>query len=456
MKSPQDMSWLRLVHSNSGQTTQSDSFPIKFPIKSTSFTSVQTENIMALTASQLSRRISSDSSSPYDDARTSFDGTSFDYPFSNLGALVPPPDGKALEAALKPSDWGLQNALSNVGDDRDVGLSFSTSPVINAEILVQILEDLPMLLEPTSSRSERDSEDSSLLSGDETHEFPSIAEASFGRVGQAQIVQHLPLPRIEVFSPSTTSVISYDFNNAMSRAFENSEESSLGSNVSVKSIHWSDDSAPSFVASETWAFDGPAIEPSNSGAKIAAQKAFQKERLDDTQSVSSQRSNMHDLEHCETETPVLNTAVPMGIVQTVPVTNVIPQKRILSATKRGLASRQTPNAPIPANSGVTAIPPPPVMPGLPFDQTGTLPSPPTPKSNTSKRQKAKIRSQRLVRNSRRGLLKKPVLKILLGRQLAGPTYESLTILSKNSGLAGATTVLDTTSTTLPVSAPIPI
>jgi len=67
---------------------------------------------------------------------------------------------------------------------------------------------------------------------------------------------------------------------------------------------------------------------------------------------------------------------------------------------------------------------------LPVDVTGQLPTPTIPKSKGSKRKKALKKGQKLVRKSRAKLIRRPVLVIILGRQLGKPTAFALKQISK--------------------------
>jgi hypothetical protein len=77
--------------------------------------------------------------------------------------------------------------------------------------------------------------------------------------------------------------------------------------------------------------------------------------------------------------------------------------------------------------------------GIPIDQTGSVRAPPTPAPNLTKKQKAKVSVQRIVRQSRRIFLRKPILKCVLGRSLAEHVSVSLKLVNKGlpPDMAGA-------------------
>jgi hypothetical protein len=81
--------------------------------------------------------------------------------------------------------------------------------------------------------------------------------------------------------------------------------------------------------------------------------------------------------------------------------------------------------------------------GLPMDGTGQLLPPGTPLAKKDpKRKKVIRRGQKVIRKGRGFILKKPVLAVVVGRQLSGPTADALKLISKGvpvdaSDLAGA-------------------
>lgn len=97
-----------------------------------------------------------------------------------------------------------------------------------------------------------------------------------------------------------------------------------------------------------------------------------------------------------------------------------------------------PNARVPglANSDINAIElstigipgTAPVVNGVPIDASGDLPAPATPK-RASKRSKVANKGKLGIRKCRRVVLRRPVLALLVGRQLAGPTKEALKLIS---------------------------
>jgi hypothetical protein len=96
------------------------------------------------------------------------------------------------------------------------------------------------------------------------------------------------------------------------------------------------------------------------------------------------------------------------------------------------------------------------IPGIPIDQTGRITAPLTPEPNITKKEKARIqalkvksKSQKTMRYTRKIVLRRSVLSIALGRQLADVTYNSLKIIaSARSNTAGIANLAPT-----PVSIP---
>lgn len=70
----------------------------------------------------------------------------------------------------------------------------------------------------------------------------------------------------------------------------------------------------------------------------------------------------------------------------------------------------------------------------PLEQTDAVSPPPTPPPNTTKRHKAKVRSQRVIRKARYLVLHPFCLQALLGRELAEPTGDSLKTISERAPL----------------------
>jgi len=80
-----------------------------------------------------------------------------------------------------------------------------------------------------------------------------------------------------------------------------------------------------------------------------------------------------------------------------------------------------------------------------------VPVPATPAANLSKKQKLRVRSQKAICKIQRATLRKSVLSILLGRQVAGPTVGVLKLIPKGGSWAvGAST------SAAPVPVPMPI
>ncbi|KAN0122480.1 hypothetical protein V8E51_000806 [Hyaloscypha variabilis] len=80
--------------------------------------------------------------------------------------------------------------------------------------------------------------------------------------------------------------------------------------------------------------------------------------------------------------------------------------------------------------------------GVPIDGTGQLLPPGTPPKQERKRKKIIRGVQKVIRKGRRATLRKPVLAVLVGRKLSGPTSNALKLISKDvpfdiGDLAGA-------------------
>ncbi len=73
------------------------------------------------------------------------------------------------------------------------------------------------------------------------------------------------------------------------------------------------------------------------------------------------------------------------------------------------------------------------IPGLPVDATGLASAPTMPASNLNKKQKMKVKGQKAIRKGRRLVMRKSVLTVLLGRQVAGLTIGLLRIVSRGGG-----------------------
>jgi hypothetical protein len=128
--------------------------------------------------------------------------------------------------------------------------------------------------------------------------------------------------------------------------------------------------------------------------------------------------------------PVTNNRPPLSALENIPMEDS-------SSLKCELPSApDIPAVPeIPGLAEAPDLPQMPVMPGLPIDATGLASIPATPAPNLNKKQKIKVRGQKAVRKGRRLVMRKSVLSILLGRQLAGPTVEVLKLISKGGSVA---------------------
>ncbi|KAE8441344.1 hypothetical protein EG329_005493 [Mollisiaceae sp. DMI_Dod_QoI] len=71
----------------------------------------------------------------------------------------------------------------------------------------------------------------------------------------------------------------------------------------------------------------------------------------------------------------------------------------------------------------------PTVAGVPADATGHLPAPGEPK-RVGKRRRAVNKGKRAVRKGRWVVLRKPVLAVIVGRRLAGPTKEAIKLISQ--------------------------
>jgi hypothetical protein len=130
--------------------------------------------------------------------------------------------------------------------------------------------------------------------------------------------------------------------------------------------------------------------------------------------------------------PISNGTVGAGAANTEGVTIIIAE-----ATSRGIETPGLPQVPIAKN---VEIPKPnapidvPQVPELggPMDGTGQLlppaRSPKSPKKDR-KRKRALRGGQKAVRKGRHLILKRPVLAVVVGRQLSGPTAQALELIS---------------------------
>lgn len=72
--------------------------------------------------------------------------------------------------------------------------------------------------------------------------------------------------------------------------------------------------------------------------------------------------------------------------------------------------------------------------GILTDATGKLQPPGTPPRRVPKRKRLIRLGQKVFRKGRRIILRKPVLAVVFGRQLAGPTSQALKLISKGEPL----------------------
>ncbi|KAF8854934.1 hypothetical protein BDZ45DRAFT_22735 [Acephala macrosclerotiorum] len=154
--------------------------------------------------------------------------------------------------------------------------------------------------------------------------------------------------------------------------------------------------------------------------------------------------------------------IPTTQVHFVGGTNDGPGSAGLPATINGIAG--LPAAPkLPGNvvSGSAA----PAVTGVPIDATGNLPAPTDP-PRVGKAKRVMNKGSRFMRKGRRVILRKPVLAVILGRQLAGPVKEAVKLISNGvdimpdvQGLteaAGIKAPKAPTPPRVPVPAPVPI
>ena len=144
--------------------------------------------------------------------------------------------------------------------------------------------------------------------------------------------------------------------------------------------------------------------------------------------------------------PVANNRLPLSTLENIPMVDSN------SVKDKPPCAPEIPVVPtVPVLAEAPGLPPIPVVPGVPVDVTGEAPIPATPAPNLNKAQKMKVKSQKAIRKARRIVLRKSVLSVLLGRQLAGPTVDALKLTSKReSGAVGAAT----SATPAPVPMPM--
>jgi hypothetical protein len=152
--------------------------------------------------------------------------------------------------------------------------------------------------------------------------------------------------------------------------------------------------------------------------------------------------------------------LPVTLPDTPPVLDV-PE---VSGTTGGLGAPDVPKLPEEPNlPGAPTLPDLPTLPqvpinsaglpslGLPNDITGALPAPDTPTKRVRARGMAKRGVQKSIRMGRRAALRKPVLYVILGRQLGKPTHSALKLISK-----GIDVVIPDIQGAAPVAAPLPV
>lgn len=136
------------------------------------------------------------------------------------------------------------------------------------------------------------------------------------------------------------------------------------------------------------------------------------------------------------EPPIANNRLLSSALENIPIVDGNSLKHKLPAAPDIPA---IPAIPAPAETpGLPGLPPVPAMPGLPVDATGLASTPVTPAPNLNKKQKFKVKGQKAIRKGRRIVMRKPVLSILLGRQVAGTTVDLLRLVSKGGSDANGT------------------
>lgn len=144
---------------------------------------------------------------------------------------------------------------------------------------------------------------------------------------------------------------------------------------------------------------------------------------------------------------ITNGKLPLSALENMPLTDGCWLKQKLPGAA---AMPPPPGNPSLPKAPLHGLPPIPCVPGVPIDATGHAPAPDTPRQNLSKRQKIKVKGQKAIRKGRRVVLRKSVLTVVLGRQLAGPTKNLLNVISKGGSVA----VGDATGAA-PVPVPMP-
>lgn len=166
--------------------------------------------------------------------------------------------------------------------------------------------------------------------------------------------------------------------------------------------------------------------------------------------------------------PVIETSTPMGKVPasgTAPIPDApkdssIPNGIPVAAPEAPVAAIPdapgVPNVPevsaIPEAPSIPAIPEVPAVPGVPTDITGLAPVPATPQKRRGKRAKVKEMGKKVVRKSRKLILRKKILTIPLGRHLAGPVADLLRSAAAGVPIDAAADVLNNA----PVDLSVPI
>jgi len=146
--------------------------------------------------------------------------------------------------------------------------------------------------------------------------------------------------------------------------------------------------------------------------------------------------------------PSADNRLPSSTLKNIPMTDESSLKHKLTGATGMPAIPVVPLVEAPCLLGVSPML---VMPGLPVDATGLASVSVTPPSNLSKKQKLKVKGQKAIRKGRRIVMRKSVMTVLLGRQLAGLTVNRLKIISISG--KGAVDVTNIANSVAPV--PIP-
>ncbi|KAI6711060.1 hypothetical protein PZA11_000780 [Diplocarpon coronariae] len=191
-------------------------------------------------------------------------------------------------------------------------------------------------------------------------------------------------------------------------------------------------------------FDGPVenkLESTNHGTQVrdfaVVTKVTQTDQVEDCPDCEPNERNAGSADYERL------SASPSGAASLSGSLNSDPQNIVFPASGKPAVSVPTfsGNPPLagPGGLGVPGVPDLTTGLAIPADITGSLDAPATPaprkrRKTLNKGKKAARKGQRGVRRCRHLILRKPVLAVVMGRQLAGPTSSALRMIAKGSSV----------------------